>query len=430
VSAATAIVDRAANVQRSPRALAVLGIALTALLVASIAGIVLTFSGTFTSFVPVQAVIAGDGNAVVKGNEVIYRDVPVGVVASSGTVTAHGDVVVTLHIIPNRASAIPANVTATVDPVTIFGTEYVILQAPAAPAAAHLTAGITISPTKSASGANVQGAISSLDSILNALHPAQLDTALTAIATALSGQGTGIGKTLDSIDSYLKTQLPHFPEFEADLGLLAPVANQVAASAPALVGSLSNLTTTSETITSHSSELRQVLTGGSGVANQLYSVLAPTQQPLEKILAAAGPFFADVSQSPTELSQIVNGLSTWATSWAAAESNGPYLSFSASVPIANATDLVFAALDAPGSAGPDGLSAQALGASNVDPAPYSSRAVASTSSADIDPAVITPHEQLAAVTVATSLDRGRPPGSPAVSTLLLDPLLSELVLQS
>lgn len=418
--------ERAVRARRRAAGTTVLGVVLVALLVGTVVTVLETFSGAFTQYVPVDAVVAGNGNAVQKGSQVIYRDLPVGVVAGDGRVHA-GGVEVPLHIIPDRAGSIPADVTATVEPVTVFGTEYLVLQAPAHPAG-RLTAGDVVPAAAPVTGANVQGAVSSLDSILRALHPAELDTALTAIATALRGQGRGIGRTLVSIDHYLATMLPHLPLLEADLGLLAPVADQVAASAPQLVGSLSNLAVAARTITANAGVMSTALTGGAAVAGQLYALLAPTERPLEQILAAAGPFLSDLSQSPTEVAQIVTGLQRWATSWSAAESSGPYLSFSTSVPIANATDLVFAALGAPGTAGPSGLAARALGPSHVDPATYRSRAVPITaSSVRVQPAVLTAAEVRAIGALATGLRHGHPPASADVAAVYLGPLLSGLV---
>jgi len=431
MSVRAAVVDRAAGVERSPRALAVLGVVLSSLLVGAVVMIIVTFRGAFTAYVPVEATVTGDNNAVSPGDLVVYRDVPVGTVASSGRIVGRGEVVVDLHIDPYRAVEIPANVTTAIEPVTIFGTEAVVLDPPTHPAPAHLRAGAVLASTTGVSGENVQGAVSSLDSILKALHPAQLDVALTAVATALSGQGKGLGDTLASLDHYLGTMLPHLPLLEADLGLLAPVANQVAASAPALVGSLSNLSVTARTLTGQSGQLRRLLAGGATVSDQFDGVLAPEQRAFEAILDAAGPLFQDISQSPTELSAVLAGLSQWATSWSAAERSGPYLSFSTSVPVANATDLVFAALDAPGTAGPDGLAAQALGTDHVDPTPYSSRAVpVDDASVRVDPALVTPAEADRAAVVASDLQGGAAVPSPAVAALYLGPVLSDMVLSS
>lgn len=411
---------RAAQARRRSAVSALLGVALVVLLVGAVLTVVETFSGAFTRYVPVDALVAGSGNAVQKGNQVIYRDIPVGTVESSGG-AAGRDVEVPLHIIPGRARSIPANVTATVEPVTIFGTEYLVLEPPAHPAG-RLTAGTLVPAAAAVPGANVQGAVTSLDTVLRALHPAELDRALTAIATALKGQGAGLGHTLDAIDRYLAGMLPHLPTLEADLALLAPVANQVAASAPQLVGALSNLASAAPAITAHAGELGRALQGGGAVADQLYSVLAPTERPLEEILAAAGPFLSDLSQSPTEIARIVTGLQRWATSWATAESSGPYLSFSTSVPIANATDLVFAALNAPGTAGPAGLAAQALGTGHVDPPGYTSRNVP----VRVQPAVLSAAEIRAAGSIATGLGGGRAPASADLAAVYLGPLLNGL----
>jgi len=366
---------------------------------------------------------------VVKGTQVIFDDVPVGQVASAVTAAGHGADVVTLHIIPGRARSIPANVTAEVEPVTIFGTEDLVLVAPAHPAAARLTAGAVLQPTGTAGGANLQGTVTSLDYILRALHPAQLDIALTAIASALQGQGKGLGRTLSDLDQYLKVQLPHFPLLEQDLGLIAPLADQIARSAPALVGSLSNLAVPSRELTSQARNLHAALTEGAVALSHMDSVLAPTQQALRQIIDAAGPFFRDLSLSPTELAQILHGLNAWAVSWSSAERSGPYLSFSSSVPIANATDLVFAALGN-STCGDVTCAAGALGPGHVDPPTYTSRAVPiDESSVQIDPAVVSPDEAQHDAVLADDLNGNRQ-ASPAVASLLINPLLTQMAVGS
>jgi phospholipid/cholesterol/gamma-HCH transport system substrate-binding protein len=416
--------------------------------VAVVGVIVAAFTGTFTANVSLSTTLPGAGNAVDVGSAVQYRNVTVGKVASEGTLGADGTLTLRLDMDPAQLTAIPAGVTASVVPDTIFGTEAVVLVPPAHITSGHLLAAQVIPAAQGAASASLQDTVSSLDYILNAVHPAQLDVALTAVATALNGEGKGLGRSLVTTDTYLKQLLPQFPALEADLVLLAPVANQLAAASPALVGTLSNLSAPSQTIASDASQVHQIITGTTAAADQADQLLSGVQTSLVQLLADTRPLLSDLTQTPTELADILNGLGHWASAWSTAEHQGPYLSFATSVPVANATDIVLAALGAPGATQ---LAATGLGGGQVNPPTYTAAncprygtlagpdcpgGAASTPgvnqastlpSVTVLPALIPADQEQAAVdSIYQGIDGGRAPSAPAVTTLLLSPVLHQM----
>ncbi len=72
------------------------------------------------------------------------------------------------------------------------------------------------------------------------MHPAQLDAALSALATALEGQGENVNHLIAKADAYLAKLAPHLPELNDVITSLATVTRQLARNAPELLTSLAN----------------------------------------------------------------------------------------------------------------------------------------------------------------------------------------------
>jgi virulence factor Mce-like protein len=429
----------------SRRLSTLLGLIMVVLLVGSAVLVLESFEGTFTNEVAVEAILPEGANAPQVQSPVEYRDVTVGQVASNGHPIGGGRVSIKLYLKPSMLASIPETVQATVGPLSIFGNQYVDLEAGHGVGGAALRAGQTIGAITHAPNASLQSTIASFYDVLSAIHPAQLQATFSALANALAGQGKSLGDTLSEASSYLKTMIPLLPTFETDLQLLTPVASDIGAATPALLGILSNLTLTSGTIVNEQVPLHDLLTGGATVAGQGTQLLDAIAQPYEHLLTDSGPLLADLSndgQNQQDLAQILAGLDGWSKSWVAAESQGPYLTLTSSIAVTNAADLVLASLGSPNSAS---LFTGGLGASLVNPAPYTAAdcptygteggtdcggsastaaQVAASSTAKVLPE---PAQTDAVSSIVTGLDHGRAPASPAVDTLLLGPVLAQMV---
>jgi phospholipid/cholesterol/gamma-HCH transport system substrate-binding protein len=430
--------------KRTTRRLLFLGIALIVLLLGGVTGIFASFGGAFSNFAVVEAQLPASSTAVALNAPVEYRNVTVGTVASEGRSVPGGLVLVTLHLNPSMLHEIPAGVEATETPVSFFGDNYLVLEPPARLTNATLQAGATIPALRVGQTASLQATLGDLDTLLLGLHPAELDSALTAVAGALQGEGTALGHNLDRGNAYFSQMLRLWPTVVSDLKLLVPVSDQFAASTKNILAILSNQTTTGATINDDASAVRQAIGGGADLASETTQLLTAIQQPYAILAADSGPFLSDISQNPTEISQLLSGLDAWAKAWTAAEASGPYLSLTANVVVANPADLGLAVLGGPEMVGY--LSA-GLGPGFVNPATYSSAGSIPASAAST-------HAKAAASVVASALARslvstpvpamaasaetravsqivgamsGSRPASPAVAALLVSPLLSSLV---
>jgi phospholipid/cholesterol/gamma-HCH transport system substrate-binding protein len=327
---------------RSRAARAIMGLLLSALVGGVVVVIFMAFTGHFTSAVDVNAQLSGQGNAVEVGSPVEYRDVTVGKVLTESQ-AAGGRIALVLEMYKDKLAAVPTGVTASVSPLSIFGNQFVDLHAPAQIGAGHIAAGDFIPADLSAPSDSLQGSVTALYNLLSAIHPADLDTALTAFATALRGEGKNLGRSFVAQQNYLSGIVPNLGTLNSDIELLAPVNEDLAAAAPNLVGILGNSAIAAPTITDYAQQLHQFITGGAAVAGQSTTLSQGLYNSYPTLANEDTPILQDISRNPNELSQTLTGLGNWAAAWAAAE-HGPFITLAGKLPVTNINAAVEASL--------------------------------------------------------------------------------------
>lgn len=445
----SALEDWAIGIDRRTRSLMVLGVVLLLLVVAGIGTVFALFTGQFTKYDAITVRLPASSTAALPGSAVQYDDVSIGKVVGQARTGPDGTSVVDVHVNPGQLQHIPASVEAAVTPISIFGNQYVVLTAPQ-PSGSTLRPGAVVQARVTAPTSSVQQTIISIDRLSAALRPAQLNIALTAVAQALQGQGTSLGQTATIASAYLGAMQPLWPTIVQDLGLLAPVANQIAASSPDIVGILGNSLTTGATLNQNADALRQLLRESGNFSEQADLFSTQIERPFSLVSAASGPFFSAVAQRPDNISRLLDGLNGFSTAVAAAGRSGPFLSTTATIDVQNPANLATAALGGPGIV--DQL-AKGLGSGLVNPPTYTSadRAAPTTAavSAGATSAAATTGAQVSAAalaaaptgTVVPALDanaerdaisailsalRGGRQGSADAGALLLSPLLTSL----
>ena len=413
-----------------------LGGLLIALLIGVVVAVFASFGGAFSTYAVADAELPATSTAVALASPVEYRNVTVGTVASQGHSVPGGLVSLSLHLDRSMLDVIPAGVRATETPVSFFGDAYIVLVAPAHPGTARLRPGATIPALQVGQTASLQATLGDLDNLLTKLHPGELDAALTALASSLQGNGTSLGHNFVRANTYFEQMLPLWPTVVSNLDTLVPVSDQFAASTPHLLQILANQTTTATTINDEASSVRQSIAGGESLTGQAAQLLDAIQQPYDVLAADSGPFLKAVSQSPEEISQLLQGLDDWATAWSAAESSGPYIDLTENQVVANPADLGLAVLGGPEASA---YLAAGLGAGVVNPPTYTSAGsipadaaadrpstlMAAVSSAPA-PVLAEPAQSDAVAQIVRALSGSRPVSS-SVATLLLSPLLEGLV---
>jgi len=102
---------------------------------------------------------------------------------------------ITLQLKPALAAGIPAGVTARVVPTNVFGAPSGGAARPDHPDRRRAGQGRVIRGDTSEATLQLQTVMSQLNKVLRAVHPAELNVALTNISQGLQGRGAKIGSS-------------------------------------------------------------------------------------------------------------------------------------------------------------------------------------------------------------------------------------------
>jgi phospholipid/cholesterol/gamma-HCH transport system substrate-binding protein len=163
----------------------------------------------------------------------------------------------TLGLYPSKVDLIPANVTASIVPKTLFGEKYVSLIVPDDAATSPIEAGATIDRTQVST--EVEEVLSDLYPLLRTVEPGELNMTLNALATALEGRGDQLGQNLETINDYLTRLNPEIPALVEDLRLTAQVSDTYADVLPQVGDILHNTVTTTGTLETREAKLHALL---------------------------------------------------------------------------------------------------------------------------------------------------------------------------
>jgi phospholipid/cholesterol/gamma-HCH transport system substrate-binding protein len=246
------------------------------ILVAVITGLVMVtagfFSGTFRSFVPVTLTSDRSGLVMESGGKVKMRGVEVGRVASisAGSQT----VSVQLEIYPDQIRYIPANVQAQIRATTAFGAKYVDLISPDTPSRARLAAGAHLASRNVSTEVNT--VFQNLVDVLHQVDPPKLNSVLTALADGVRGQGQRIGEATTAANDVLLALNSRSETMRRDWRSFGQFSKTYAAAAQDIVHTLDAASTTSQTITSHKSQLNALLLNTIGFADAGIRLVGPS----------------------------------------------------------------------------------------------------------------------------------------------------------
>lgn len=281
-----------------------LGVVFVLMLLAGVWTVNAVFTQKFLSFDKVQLNTDTIGLQLPARADVKVRGVIVGEVldAKSGPDGA----VLTLGIKPDKIGEIPANVTASILPKTLFGEKYVELEIPTSASAAMLRTGDRITQTKLP--IEVERVLDDIYPLLRAVQPAELNYTLNGLADALEGRGAKLGDSIVTLDSYLKRINPEVPAFVHDIRLLAQVSGTYAAAAPQIADTLRNFTKTGNTLLSRQAKLHAFLTDFSAFSSTAKSFLDANGDNIIKLGQLSAPQTQLLNRYSSEFPCLLNGL--------------------------------------------------------------------------------------------------------------------------
>jgi phospholipid/cholesterol/gamma-HCH transport system substrate-binding protein len=274
-----------------------LGLLLVAVMVGGVALSIALYDKAFTSFVTVKLQADKIGNQLIKQSDVKVRGLIVGSVENIAATSDGAEL--TLALNPESAKLIPENVSARFLPKTLFGERFVSLEIPKQPSAKTLATGDVIPQDRTSSAIELEQAFSHLMPVLQAVQPQKLSATLTAISTALQGRGNQLGDTLTQLGTYIGELNPHEPELQHNLKALAEFSDNLKDSAPDLVQSLDNLSTTTRTVVDEQQNLSNLYGSLTQASVDLQTFLqnnkeniislADTARPTAELLAKYAP---------------------------------------------------------------------------------------------------------------------------------------------
>jgi phospholipid/cholesterol/gamma-HCH transport system substrate-binding protein len=234
----------------------VLGAAFVALLILAVWTTYAIFTKKFSDYDEVTMETSTIGLQLPSRADVKVRGVIVGEVLEAESEGEDG-AKLTLGIYPDKIDSVPANVTGSIVPKTLFGEKYVSLEIPASGAEGTIQPGATITHTTVST--ELERVLSDLYPLLRTVRPQDLNTTLTALATALEGRGEELGENLQTIDSYLKRINPEIPALVQDLRLTAQTSDIYADILPQVADILDNTVLTTGTLEEKESVLNAEL---------------------------------------------------------------------------------------------------------------------------------------------------------------------------
>ncbi|MDR7085304.1 phospholipid/cholesterol/gamma-HCH transport system substrate-binding protein [Aeromicrobium panaciterrae] len=218
---------------------------------------------------------------------------------------------ITLHLRPEAARNIPANVTVQIMPTTLFGRKYVQLVPPegeSVAGAAKLKDGTVIPASRVTTNVELQSIMANLFPLLRSIKPADINSTLYALAHALEGKGEQLGDTFESLDAYLRRVNVKLPTLKTDLSLLADVAKTYDLAAPDLIRLLDNATVTAKTLTAKSDSLNRALGSITGLARVTRVTLSENEQLLIDQVRSGRPLLALLDTYSPELPCLLEGI--------------------------------------------------------------------------------------------------------------------------
>jgi virulence factor Mce-like protein len=216
---------------------------------------------------------------------------------------------VRLMVALDRGAArdVPADVKARILPKTLFGERYLDLVPTSAKDPGPISAGAVVRQDTSQRTAALQQVFDDLYPVLKSVDPAELNMALSAVATAVRGRGEQIGRTIDSLAVYESRIQSVLPDLAPDLALLADVTARYGDAAPALLAATRNLTVTSATIEDKQHVLRTVLQDTYGLSSRLRVLVAQNGDRMVHLAHTARPTLALLARYSPEYGCVFNG---------------------------------------------------------------------------------------------------------------------------
>ena len=244
-----------------------------------------SYKQSFTDTIDVTLHAGRAGLMLEKGSDVKVAGVVIGTV--SGVKATESGADLTLRIESKHRKALPSDVTATIDPTTLFGRKFVTLTAPAGSTPTTLRSGSVINGADTTT--EVNDLLEELVSVIRVVKPREVSDTLSALSSALRGIGPDVGKLVTSLDKYLTSFNPYLDRVRTDIRSGSAAAQTLSNSSPDLLKTVDRLSTTSATLTDKQSQFGAFLLSFTNFGTSGEQLFRAAGAPLEKSMDALVP---------------------------------------------------------------------------------------------------------------------------------------------
>lgn len=264
------------------------------------------YRNAFADTVPVSVESDRAGLTLSSGAPVKLRGVEVGTVRAARTV-ADG-VRVDLELDAENVEDIPSDVRAQIVPPTAFGAKYVQLTAPEGASSTPIAADDVI-PADHVT-VEVDEAFVNLAGVLDAARPGEVNSALTAVASAVDGRGERIGHLIQQVDTYLRSFNPSVRTLSDDLRASDEVLDTYETALPDLLAALDDAGTTSITLDRQSASLKAFLLNLRTFSDDTRTLVRHSTADLQQSMTLLQPVSRVLARYSPELPCLVLGLAS------------------------------------------------------------------------------------------------------------------------
>lgn len=283
-----------------------LGLAMVVLIGSIIAATIGQYRGAFDSTVDVTVEADRAGLTLSPGTPVKLYGVEIGAVSEIDN--DGGTVSVELELDPDEVENVPQDVSAQIVPPTAFGAKYVQLTVADDASTTAIAAGDVIPGTRVT--VEVNEAFVNLSKVLEVAKPAEVSSALTAVAGALDQRGEVIGRLITQTDSYLTSINPSLDTLSEDLRTADDVADIYDVVRPDLVDAIDDAVTTSDTVVSQQASLRALELSLTSFSDSADVLLRSSQEGLATSLTLLEPVTGVLERFSPELPCLVLGIAS------------------------------------------------------------------------------------------------------------------------
>lgn len=178
----------------------------------------------------------------------------------------NGTARVTLRMLPG--TRIPVAVSADIEPLSIFGPEFVnLVPGPAGITSPYLHPGAVITNTSTA--ISFIDLLEQADNAFGAANGQDLGTILNTIGQGVAGLGPQLGQILDDSTQLAAIAQSHIPQFDQFLSNLAQLAQGLDRDAPSIASAVNGFSQLVPEISSHSDQVTTLLDQASAISSQL-----------------------------------------------------------------------------------------------------------------------------------------------------------------